>query len=555
MPWRGAEYPGEFPSLGPYLVETIEHYLCHGPGDVQGEPIEIDDEFYEFIVRCYQLDPVTGRRIKRRAFLSRPKGRAKSELAGLLVCAEALFGVRFAGWDASGEPVGAPIRSPLIKCMATEEGQSGNTFENVPVMLAHLKEHYGSEFPPIDLGRSEQTSSRIYIIGGGEIRPCTASNAAKDGGKETFVVFDETHLYVLAELVRMHGTVRRNLRKRKAADPWALETSTMYAPGEESVAEQTHRYAIAIAEGRSKERGLLFDHKEAPPDVDLTDRASLLAALRYVYGPAAEWMDLDGIISDIWDPQSDPGNSRRYWLNQPTAAADAWLTPQQVDDAAKEHAGIVVADGELICLGFDGSRQRARGVTDSTALVGCRISDGYTFLLPWGDGWTCWEQPEGSAGLEWAIPRIEVDDAIDMAFKRYKVIGMYADPARWETYIDQWTARYGPRLLVRATKSAPIEWWMSGGRITAVVRATQRLHGDIVQKLIKLDPGSTPMLRHLKNARRRVSQAGIQIAKENPLSPKKIDAAVAAILANEARADAVALGYGRPRRQRKAVGF
>jgi len=52
---------------------------------------------------------------------------AKSEVAGLIGVAEALAPVRFDGWDASGQPVGRPIRSPFVRCLATEEKQSGNT--------------------------------------------------------------------------------------------------------------------------------------------------------------------------------------------------------------------------------------------------------------------------------------------------------------------------------------------------------------------------------------------------------------------------------------------
>jgi phage terminase large subunit-like protein len=554
MPWRGPQYEGEFPSLGPQIVEWTEKYLCHGPGDVQGESIELDDELYTFVVKAYRIDPVTGRRVYSRAFFSRPKGRAKSELAAMLVCVELLGPARFSHWDEQGEPVGKPVTSPLIKCMATEEGQSGNTYENVPVMLAHLSKYFGNEFPTIDFGRSEQTSSRIFVVGGGEVRPCTASDAAKDGGKETFVVFDETHLYILPVLHNMHKTVRRNLRKRKAAQPWSLETSTMYAPGEESVAEFTHAYAIDIKEGRTRNRGLLFDHKEAPPDIDFTDRESMLKGLRYVYGPFAENMDLDSIIEDVWDPQSDLNNSKRYWFNQPTAAANAWLTPQQVDSVVT--ALQVVADGESICLGFDGSRSRARGITDSTALVGSRVSDGHLFFPPWGDGYSIWEQPLGPEGFEWSVPRTEVDDAVQMAMERYKVIGFYCDPAKWETYVDKWTAQYGPRMLVRAKRNTPLEWWMSGGRITEVVRATQRLHSGITQQQVTIDAGATALIRHLKNARRRNSTQGIQISKEHPLSSKKIDAATAAILAFEARGDALAAGFGNLRRRgRRAVGF
>jgi len=188
--WRGPTFPGEFPSLGAQLVEWIETYLVHGPGDVMGDPIVLDDEFYEFIVRAYRLDPDTGRRVYRRAFLSRAKGRAKSELAGMLVCAEALAPVRFAGWDAYGEPVARPVKAPFIRCLATEEGQSGNTFDNVSSMMANIVEIHGDTYPGIDFGRSAQTSSRILLHAQrGEVVPSTASGASKDGGKETFAVF------------------------------------------------------------------------------------------------------------------------------------------------------------------------------------------------------------------------------------------------------------------------------------------------------------------------------------------------------------------------------
>ena len=179
-----------FAALGPQIVEWIETYLCHGPGDVSGEPIELDDEFYAFVVKAYRLDPSTGRRAYRRAFLSRAKGRAKSELAGMLVCAEALAPVRFDGWDAQGEPVGRPVKSPYIRCLATEEGQSGNTYDNVSTMMEFLVERHGDAFPGIDIGKSAQTSSRIVLHHQrGEVTPSTASSAAKDGGKETFAVF------------------------------------------------------------------------------------------------------------------------------------------------------------------------------------------------------------------------------------------------------------------------------------------------------------------------------------------------------------------------------
>jgi hypothetical protein len=127
------------PTLGPDVVAWIESYLCHGPGDIQGTAIELDDEVRRFIFSAYELypkgHPWAGRRAYPRAFLSRPKGRAKSELAGMLCCVESLGEVRFDGWDAKGHPVGAPVTSPIVKCLATEENQAGNTYDNALYML------------------------------------------------------------------------------------------------------------------------------------------------------------------------------------------------------------------------------------------------------------------------------------------------------------------------------------------------------------------------------------------------------------------------------------
>ena len=89
----------------------------------------------DFIVAAYELDPKTGRRKKSKVVYSAPKGRAKSETAGLIAVAEALGPVRFDGWDANGQPVGRSVRSPFIRALATEEKQSGNTFQNVAFVM------------------------------------------------------------------------------------------------------------------------------------------------------------------------------------------------------------------------------------------------------------------------------------------------------------------------------------------------------------------------------------------------------------------------------------
>ncbi len=525
-------------SLGWIAIWWIETFCVHGPGDVQGEHVDLDEEFAAFILDIYALDG-NGRRLYDSAFISRAKGRAKSELAGFITLFEAMGPARFDGWAEggetyerdgytytyqAGEPLGKLVTAPVIRCLATEEGQAGNTYDNV---------HYNLTEGPLANGlpRDAAGLTRIFLPGGGEIIPSTASNSSKDGGKETFVVFDETHLYTTRELKRMYDTVRRNLAKRKAAEPWSLETSTMYLPGEKSVAEETHDLAKLIREGKARMERLLFDHREADPDIDLADEDQVRAGIKETYGPFAEVMDVERILAEFYDPRNDPQDSRRYYFNQPTSSKDAFISsPEWMACSASK----TVSKGDEITLGFDGSRKRTRGLTDATALIGCRVSDGHLFEI------RIWEQPEGPAGEGWEVPITEVDYEVRQAFENYKVVGMFADPAKWESYVAQWEADFGKKLKVKSSQAHPIEWWMTGNRSYLVVRALEQFQNAVIDK--ELTHSGLALTRHVLNARRRLGRSGVSIAKEHPESPNKIDAAVAAVLAYQARLQALSKG-------------
>ncbi|MGD9996969.1 MAG: terminase TerL endonuclease subunit [Ilumatobacteraceae bacterium] len=355
-------------SLGLQLADWIEHHLCHGPGDREGEPVVLDDELVRFLVLAYALD-TNGRRLVHRAVLSRAKGRAKSELAAQVTCAEALGPVRFDHWAAegevsdwgyryaAGEPVGRRVRSPLVRVLATEEGQAGNTYQAAALMLT--KGPIAEMMPGLDVGLT-----RTFLPESGEIRPCTAGSASKDGGKESFAVSDETHLYVLPELRRMHETVSRNLVKRREAEGWMLETTTAYADGEESVAEAAAAYAQTIANGQVANRGLLYDYRCGFVPDDWDDDEELIAALTAAYGDGAGWMDLERIVAEIRDPKTRPVDARRYFLNLPPSVleGDSWL-PHGAWQACAE-SGVELARTGPVWVGVDVALKH-----DSTAIV------------------------------------------------------------------------------------------------------------------------------------------------------------------------------------------
>ena len=542
--------------MGWLAIDWMEFFVRHGPGDVQGEPVVHGDEYTGFVVDAYTLDR-PGRREYDSVFLSRPKGCDKSGLGARLALFEALGPCRFDGWAKGGEvyedpwglgfeyryergePMGRPVRVPFIRIMATEEGQTGNTYDTVYFNLTD-DECPLSRVPGVDAG-----VTNTFLPGGGEITPSTASSASKDGGKETFVVFDETHLYITPELRRMYRVVTRNLRKRKkVAETWFLETTTMFAAGELSIAEATYQLAELIREGRARVGRLLFDHRWGECE-DLADEKQLRAALTEAYGDALAWNHLDGLVAEFYDPRSEVPDSRRYFLNAPSSTTDAWVT--EPEWAACRSARLkILDDGDTITLGFDGSRRRSRGVTDATALIACRVHDGALFEIG------VWEQPTGAQYADWKVPVTEVDSVVTDVFGRFNVVGFYADPAKWETYVASWEAKFGGKLKVKASREHPIEWWMTGGRSGLIVAALEQFYNAVVDKEV-VHSGSPTLTRHMLNARRRISRSGIQIAKEHPDSSRKIDAAVAAVLAWQARLDAVAKGAVGAQRSKQLV--
>jgi hypothetical protein len=557
-------------SLGWLCLAWLEHFAVHGPGDVEGRPLDpsrsdglpLDDEFAGLILDHYAL-ATNGRRLYDSAFTSRAKGRAKSELAGVEVLFEGFGPCRFAGFATGGEifewrdfrytyepgePMGRPIVYPFIRCLATEEGQSGNTYDNVYFNLTQ---------GPLSEGLPTNCAglTRTILPHGGEIIPSTASNAAKDGGKETHVVFDETHLYVLPELKRMYATVRRNMAKRKDAEPWSHETSTMYLPGENSVAEETHDLAKLIREHKSKRTRLFFDHRQAPEGVNLANEEELVAALREVYGPFSDAIDLQRIVDEIYDPRNDPGDSRRYWLNEPTAAMDSYISAPEWGGCLDKTKHLV--KGDLITLGFDGSRGQSGNTKrkpDATALIATRISDAHQVKLG------IWEAPDGQGQEFWTPPTEEIDAVVDRAFSDYKIGAFYADPAKeWRSKVNEWESKYGTRLFkgpkhkqMFVKREHPFEWWMTGGRSVFIQRAIEAFSAAVRNREMTHEEDAH-YTQHVLNARRRIRATKLTLGKEHEYSPKKIDACIAGVLSYQACIDCIAAGIGTKPKRRAPV--
>jgi phage terminase large subunit-like protein len=220
----------------------------------------------------------------------------------------------------------------------------------------------------------------------------------------------------------------------------------------------------------------------------------------------------------IWRPDARQDDSKRKYLNWPTADEAAWTTPEAW--AALTDTDRTVRDGEQVVLFFDGSKSR-----DATALIGCCLDDGHVFTVG------VWE-PNPAHNANDVVPVAEVDAAVQQAFDRYEVVGFFADVQEWESFTKiDWPDRFGDELWVHAVPGGKdpqrIAWDMRS-HVFEFTRAAELVEAEITEGVFTHD-GDSRTARHVANARRKPNRYGVSIGKESPASPRKVDAAVCVI--------------------------
>ena len=540
-----------WPTLGPQVCQFIEENLVHGPGDLFGKPVRLNDEQRAWIYRMYEVEPaqLLGRRAGRstksvnpragkrrfeRCVLSLRKGSSKTELAAWLAAAELHPDgpVRCAGFETRrglpGQPIACPVTDPYIPMISYTEEQ---TAELAYGALRRILEEspLAGDF---DIGLERIMRRR----GDGKAEAVSGSPNARDGARTTFQHADETHRFTLDHLRRAWTVMLANMGKRPLADPWALETTTAPEPGAGSVAETTMNYASKLAVAKSPgESRFFFYHREASTGHDLGTTKGLRDAILEASGPyIAKWTDVDRIARRFQDDDADLAYIERVYLNRRVQASVKAFDVKAWRELVRP--GYRVPKGALIALGFDGSRY-----ADATGLGATELESGHQWVLG------VWEKP--ATQEQWEVAVGEVDGAVADAFARWSVTRMYCDPPKWEGWVSTWAGRYGEKKVV--------EWWTNRRRPMAF--AIRSYLGAIDAGELSHD-GDAVFAQHLGNACRAYTNLVDEeekplwiLRKERPDSPHKIDLAMAAILSWEARNDAIAAG-AKPRRWRVLTG-
>jgi phage terminase large subunit-like protein len=459
------------PSDGPKVARWIERNCRYGEGDKFGQPVRLEMFQKLFLVWLFELK-ADGSRRYRRAMLEVPKGNGKTPLSA---------------WVATYLLATQP--SAVIPVAAASYEQADLLFGD----LRSCVKESPTLSPLFDAFEGE-----IQVKDGpGRAYKVAAVAGTNDGQRPSAFFPDEIHEWT-GNKARVHLVIANGLSKR--SDSLLLNTTT---PGADldSLAGRLHEYGYKVNSGEVTDDEFLFVHWGVNPDAqDLTTSEGAAAAVRLANPASDAFLNVADVVSR--KAQVPLHEWVRYHLGWWTTVAEYWLPPGSAADCVSLEK---IAQGADVVLGFDGSFNN-----DSTALVAVSVAD-----KPHVQVVAAWERPENAQ--EWQVPILDVEAAIRDACRTWQALEIACDPFRWAR---SYQVLEGEGLPV-------VEFPQSPARMTP---ATQRFYEAIVNQTLTLD-GDPRLLRHLGNTTLKVDARGSRLAKEHRNSRRKIDLAIAAVMA------------------------
>lgn len=336
-----------------------------------------------------------------------------------------------------------------------------------------------------------------FLETGSIYRVLSAEAYSKEGLNPHLVIFDEVHAQPNRDLWDVMG-----LASGARRDPLMVGITTAGVrtdnTGQDSLCYSLYDYGKKIVSKEVADPTFFMAWWE--PKIPESDHREPIV-----------WREANPGFADLVDAEDFAGavlrtpepEFRTKRCNQWVSTAQAWL-PYGAWDACQVDREI--PDLAEVVLGFDGSFSN-----DSTALVAVEIGE-----VPHITVVACWERP-ADADDTWRVPIADVEDAIRQACKRWTVVMIACDPFRWaRTY-----------QALEAEGLPVIEFPQSPARMTP---ATQRFSEAVLNEGLSHD-GDLRLTRHLNNCVLRVDARGSRLSKETKNSPRKIDLAVAAVMA------------------------
>ena len=333
-------------------------------------------------------------------------------------------------------------------------------------------------------------------------RVLSAEAYSKEGLNPHFVLFDELHAQPnrqLYDVMSLAMGARGNLATLVAITTAGVKADST---GKDSIAYYLKQYGEKVATGETIDPTFFMAWWESEGDYKLRQT----------------WDEANPGFGDL-NSEADFESSVRRTLesefrtkrcNQWVSSQNSWLSDGVWDACEGEFD--ISPDDEII-LGFDGSFNN-----DATVVIGATVPKGdepvKVFMVK------AWEKDLNIHDDDWRVDVLEVEQTIIEFCKKYpKVREIACDPYRWERSMEVLESEYG----------LPIVKWPSTSA-KRMVPACAKFY-DLVTEGRLVHDGDPTLARHLSNAVIKTDALGPRIVKENRNSPRKIDAAVAAVIA------------------------
>ena len=457
---------------GHNVIRFLEEFLTLG-GSYFGQPFEVLDFQREVINDIYRLDD-EGKRRHRTYLLGLPRKNAKTTLAA------ALGVFHLIADDAD--------KAPVAIAAAGDRQQARLVFDEVRRMI-QANEDLASV---CTVYRNEVKCHR----NGGTFRVVSADAGLQQGLNPSFVVIDEYHVHKTAELFDA-----LTLGSATRSQPLTLVISTA-GFDLESPLGRLYRYGAKVTSGEIEDPsfGMTWWGPAENEEYDLHDPEVWAR-----FNPAwAHFMNQGEFESAHRRTAQAP--FIRYRLNGWTKAENSWLPAGVFEGLASERR---LEPGEPVVLGFDGAWQ-----SDSTALVACSVEEPRHIEII-----GLWEKPDDQSAMGWRTPVHEVYSTITDAFEKFSVVELAADPWRFEQ-----------SLASLAEEGYPVVEFPTGS-VQRMTQATQAMFDAVIDGRLS-HSGDPALIRHFSNAVLREDARGARVTKDRRGSTRKIDAAVAAIIAH-----------------------
>jgi phage terminase large subunit-like protein len=335
-------------------------------------------------------------------------------------------------------------------------------------------------------------------------RVLSAESVTKEGLSPTTVIFDELHAQPDRELFDVFSLAMG--ARGKLATLIAITTAGVRSDrtGKDSIAFNLYNYGKRLASGEEKDDTFFMSWWEAPENADHRDPETWRAA-NPGFGDLNAESDFHSAIK-----RTPEAEFRIKRCNQWVSSVETWLPAGSWDECAGE---VNLTSDDEIVLGFDGSYNG-----DASVIVGAVVprveGDPVKLFMV-----KAWEKDFDHDGPEWRVDIGEVEQTILDFCQKHNVKEIACDPFRWQRSME-FLENQG--LPVVAFPQSP----------QRMIKACAKFYDACADSRIVHD-GDPLLSRHIGNTAVKLTPAGPHIKKENPNSNKKIDGAVALILAHD----------------------